>query len=99
MTQAEVAQKIGVTRPAYTSYETGKREPAYENLISLAELFEVSTDYLLGKQSSNVAIEKKLREKTDAIAIHIGDEITDEEMKEILTFIDFIKHRDGDRSN
>ena len=47
---AEVADKIGITRPAYTAYESGKREPDFSNAASgLADLFGVSTDYLLGR--------------------------------------------------
>ena len=47
LTQQEVADKIGITRPAYTAYESGKREPDFSMLQVLADLFGVSTDYLL----------------------------------------------------
>ena len=50
MTQTEVAYKLNITRQAYNHYETGKREPTVETLIKLADLFHVSTDYLLGRQ-------------------------------------------------
>ena len=49
LTQQEVADKIGITRPAYTAYESGKREPDFSMLQVLADLFGVSTDYLLGR--------------------------------------------------
>lgn len=49
-TQGEVAKVLGVTRPAYTAYETGKRNPDYETLQKIADYFEVSTDYLLGRE-------------------------------------------------
>jgi transcriptional regulator with XRE-family HTH domain len=48
-TQEEVATFLGITRPAYTAYEAGKRQPDYEILIKLANYFNVSTDYLLGR--------------------------------------------------
>lgn len=48
-TQKEVASYIGVTRPAYTAYETGKRQPDNKILVKLATYFDVTTDYLLGK--------------------------------------------------
>ena len=44
LTQQEVADKIGITRPAYTAYESGKREPDFSMLQVLADLFGVSTD-------------------------------------------------------
>lgn len=48
-TQEDIAKVIGVTRPAYTAYERGLRSPDYEILESLADYFDVSVDYLLGR--------------------------------------------------
>lgn len=49
LTQVELAEKIGVSKQAITSYETGKREPPFRNLIRLARTFKVSADWLLGE--------------------------------------------------
>lgn len=51
-TQADMAEIIGVSRPAYTAYELGNREPDYQTLERLAEIFGVTVDYLLGKSDS-----------------------------------------------
>lgn len=48
-TQQEIANYLGVTRPAYTAYESGNRQPDYETLQRLADYFNVTTDYLLGR--------------------------------------------------
>ena len=58
LTQQEVADKIGITRPAYTAYESGKREPDFSMLQVLADLFGVSTDYLLGRSDKRHPILK-----------------------------------------
>jgi len=47
--QHEVANYLGITRPAYTAYESGARQPDLETVKKLAEYFNCSTDYLLGK--------------------------------------------------
>lgn len=47
-TQAQVADKIGVTKSVISFYENKDRSPSPEVLIKFAELFRVSTDYLLG---------------------------------------------------
>ena len=47
LTQAEVAQKIGLTQNGYSYWENGKAKIDKDQLLKLAELFEVSTDYLL----------------------------------------------------
>ena len=49
LSQKDVAQYLGITRQAITSYELGKREPNYEILTKLADYFNVSVDYLLGR--------------------------------------------------
>lgn len=47
--QQECANEIGVTLRAWQGYEQGIREPKFEILIKIAELFNVTTDYLLGR--------------------------------------------------
>lgn len=48
MTQAQLAQKLGLTRSVISAYETGLRLPSYDILIHIAKIYNVSTDYLLG---------------------------------------------------
>lgn len=50
LTQQQIADEIGVNRGSYSNWEKGKREPSFENLIKLADLFEVSLDCLLGRE-------------------------------------------------
>lgn len=52
LTQQEVADYLGITRPAYTAYESGKRQPDFETLQKLATLFNVTTDFLLGRNNT-----------------------------------------------
>lgn len=48
-TQKEVADFLGVDRTTYVKYENGNTEPNLDNIKRLAEYFNVTTDYLLGK--------------------------------------------------
>ncbi|WP_196426465.1 helix-turn-helix domain-containing protein [Paenibacillus campinasensis] len=48
-TQQEMADAIGVTRPAYTAYESGNRKPDYETLNKIVDVLETNADYLLGR--------------------------------------------------
>ena len=52
LTQEETAKIIGVARGTYTHYELNKREPDNDTLLKIANLFGVTTDYLLGHTSS-----------------------------------------------
>ena len=47
-TQAQLAQKLGLTKSVISAYETGLRLPSYDILINIAKIFNVSSDYLLG---------------------------------------------------
>ena len=52
-TMEDVAKKIQIKRQTYNGYEASKdkkyhRSPSFENLIKLAEFYNVSTDYLIG---------------------------------------------------
>ena len=49
LTQEEFAKKIGYTRTAVSAWEIGRNEPSNADTIKIANFFNVSTDYLLGK--------------------------------------------------
>lgn len=50
LTQAQVAQRIGVTASMVSSYETDIRLPSYEVLVKIANVFGVTIDYLLCRE-------------------------------------------------
>jgi transcriptional regulator with XRE-family HTH domain len=49
LTQEDMAEKLNITRPAYTMYETGKSQPSLETAVKIADIFQVSLDYLVGR--------------------------------------------------
>lgn len=51
-TQVEIAQLIGITRAAYSNIENGRREPDFASLNTLADYFDVTVDYLLGREQN-----------------------------------------------
>lgn len=58
MTQAELARKLGITRSSVNAWEMGISVPSTQYLVELAELFQVSTDYLLGiKRTASLDME------------------------------------------
>lgn len=64
LTQRELAQKLNLSYGTIAMYETGKRSPDYDTLNKIADLFNVSTDFLLGRDSSGFGTRlKELREE------------------------------------
>lgn len=57
--QKMVADILGITQSAYSNYESGKREPDNNTLSALAEVFNVTVDYLLGRSSNPSPTSKK----------------------------------------
>lgn len=47
--QSELAEAIGISRISISNYENGERTPDGEVICKLADYFNVSTDYLLGR--------------------------------------------------
>ena len=52
MTQAQIAAILGIDQRVYSIYETGKRDIPLRHLVTLADYYKVSTDYLLGREKS-----------------------------------------------
>ncbi len=51
LTQQEVANRIGVQRSTYSRYEEGTNRPSWKALLKLADLYEISMDELVGRES------------------------------------------------
>lgn len=49
LTQKQLAIEIGASERGIQQYELGERKPAYDALIALADYFDVSLDYLVGR--------------------------------------------------
>lgn len=53
MTQVELANKLNITKQAVSNWENDNIQPSIDMLIKLADLFGVTTDYLLGRDMTN----------------------------------------------
>lgn len=83
VSQTELAKIVGVSQTTVTAWETGKAEPSSSAVSNLADYFNVTTDYLLGRPEKKK--EKQNVELTDAdiIMTYQGKELSDED-REII---------------
>lgn len=51
LTQEQMSEQLGITRAAYTLYETDKTQPSLETATKIAEILRTSLDYLTGRYS------------------------------------------------
>lgn len=66
MTQGDLSTTLGITRSAISMYEMGTRMPDYDMMKRIAELFNVSMDYLYEKE---VPAEPELTESESALLV------------------------------
>ena len=76
LTQAELANQVGVSKATITAYESDLRQPSYDVLIRLANTFKVSIDSLLLNRSEYV--------------IDVSD-LEPEQINRVYNFIDYLK--------
>ena len=101
-TQQDVADKLKITRPAYTAYERGNREPDYVTLQKLADYFEVTTDYLLGRVDDpndimNVAYSRGGHNFTKEEKEYLESVMEDEIEKFLRIRKQFLKDKENDK--
>lgn len=86
LTREELAYKLNISYSAVSKYETNVRFPDKETLYKLADYFNVSVDYLLGRSDIR---------KIETKAYHSNDlsGLPDEAIKQIDDYIDFIKQK------
>ncbi|MEG2707598.1 MAG: helix-turn-helix transcriptional regulator [Vagococcus sp.] len=86
LSQPQLAKALNVATSTIGMWETGKRGLKDESIILIANYFNVSADYLLG-------IDIKNSYKSNEIIANITDDVTEEELQDILTYIEFIKNK------
>ena len=52
MKQAEIAEILGIRQTVYSRYERGFQNIPLEHLLTLADFYNVSTDYILGRTNN-----------------------------------------------
>ncbi|HDT8326371.1 TPA: XRE family transcriptional regulator, partial [Listeria monocytogenes] len=73
-------------------YSWKVKTPGADKLKAVADYFNVSTDYLLGR-TDNPQIDSDIPPEAVTLAAHIDPSATEEDMKKILEYIDFIQQK------
>lgn len=100
LTQEDLASRLGISRASLSHYETNRRQPDYETLRNIANLFDVSTDYLLGRTDDpHMNMDRDIRDFVDSLELSDekilekfaltvdGRTLTLEEAKRFIAFI------------
>ena len=63
--QTDIERQIGVTPALISAYENQERKPSIDKLVALADIFHVSTDYILGR---SVKIDSSVMVNVDGLS-------------------------------
>ena len=100
--QQDLADKMGVTKQTISQYERGVRKPDMDTLTALCDIFNVSSDYLMGKSDVTVRLlnsddlrrlNMSYQEHSNIAAHFDGDDFTADEWEEIERFKMFVKSK------
>ena len=103
-TQEELAKYLGVGRPTIAGYETKGKQPSFEILDKIADFFNVSIDYLLGR--SNIERPEGMRlmdspdkNYTDNEIVNEIEKLSLESQEDLKKLIELYKIRDMQKRN
>lgn len=88
LTQKDIATFLNISQPAYQQFESGKKKMNLETMEKLADYFNVSTDYLLGKTYiPDPDLEVDIDKAIDNSVAYDGTPITDNDRMIIKDFL------------
>lgn len=90
--QKELAIDLNLSQQTISLYEADKRQPSYSNLVSIADYFNVSVDFLLGRKERKDEIEKERNEiKIEKIKKEIHNILKEKGAEATLDINEFLK--------
>lgn len=91
MTQAELSQRIGISKTSVVNYETGTRKIPISIVKQVAGFFEVSVDYMLGIPGPK---KTTYEDNIDRWAKEVGVQVFNEvEMNEMISFAKYLLYK------
>jgi len=54
LSQREFSKRVSIAQPTVANWEVGRREPSIDTLIKIAQFFDVSLDYLVGREGYDI---------------------------------------------
>ena len=73
LSQKELAERLNIAKSVISFYESGDRMPSYDVLIKIAQIFNVTTDYLLGLEKKRLVDLSELSEDDVAVVTLVID--------------------------
>ncbi|MGH0830877.1 helix-turn-helix domain-containing protein [Bacillus pretiosus] len=98
LSQYDLAERLGFSRGKLANYEQGQREPDYDTLKKIADYFEVSTDYLLGRENTKIEPDNPLADPDLGLWFKDIKDASPDKQEELKQFWEYIKQKEKDRT-
>ena len=85
LSQTELAKRSGLLPSAVSHFETGRRSPSFDNLKRLADTLEVTTDFLVGRETDPTTSGPTLRS-----IFRNAQEMSDDDRQKLAEFAEFL---------
>ena len=102
LTMKDLGKKLNLAESTISGYENGNRKPDYDTLNKFADFFEVSTDYLLGRnltknQTKEVDVINPLTDPDLGLWFKDIKDASPDQQEELKQFWEFIKTKEKNR--
>ncbi|WP_124065720.1 helix-turn-helix transcriptional regulator [Clostridium sp. E02] len=89
---ADVCRGTGLPSSLFSEWKRGKSTPKADKMKKIADYFGITVDYLMtGEKSKDYTTELSA---VETLAAHFdGEELSEEEMEEIMSYVEFVKSR------
>ena len=98
MKQIQVAEKLHISQQNYSRYENGQVEIPLMTLVELADLYDVSTDYLLGRSITQKEMDKiterQIGDRSITDAINDVESLNTNHRLSLLDYLDYLKSKE-----
>ena len=91
LSQESLALKLNVSQSTISAYETGERTPDLETFIKIADLFNVSLDYLCGKSNTKQSIQSSDLSPEELDHVYVYLQLTSRDKEKVKAYIDGLK--------
>lgn len=85
-----VSDQLGMAKSTYAGYESGYRRPSLEAIAAMADLFDTSVDFLLGRSGTETLQQGQVIELTNSASQTLsvdGAALSNEEIKQLIAFV------------
>ncbi|WP_077616815.1 helix-turn-helix domain-containing protein [Caenibacillus caldisaponilyticus] len=96
LSQQDVADRLNINRSTYARYELGQTQPDFETLEKLADFFDVSTDYILGRTDNP---NPPGNDEDNLVAFYNLDDLDEEDIQYVKETIEFLRRKRRKQKN